>query len=107
MKVKVAHLSPTLCDPMDCSPWNSPGQNTGRRDLGCHCLVHCLMVRVRKGGHRVTLAESAHGLEVEGIETHQVSCYGPTFLASFTANSFNVNGNCCYHYPQEGVARGQ
>ena len=20
---------PTLCDPMDCSPWNSPGQNTG------------------------------------------------------------------------------
>ena len=19
----------TLCDPMDCSPWNSPGQNTG------------------------------------------------------------------------------
>lgn len=48
------------------------------------------MVRVRKDGHRVTLAESANGLEVEGIETHQVSCYGPTFLASFTANSFNV-----------------
>ena len=29
MKVKVAQLCPTLCDPMDCSPWNSPGQNTG------------------------------------------------------------------------------
>ena len=28
MKVKVARLSPTLCDPMDC-PWDSPGQNTG------------------------------------------------------------------------------
>ena len=20
---------PTLCDPVDCSPWKSPGQNTG------------------------------------------------------------------------------
>lgn len=49
-----------------------------------------LMVRVRKGGHRVTLAESADGLEVEDIETHQVSYYGPTFLVSFTANIFNV-----------------
>ena len=29
VKVKVAQLCSTLCDPMDCSPWNSPGQNTG------------------------------------------------------------------------------
>ena len=29
LKVKVAELCPTLCDPMDYSPWNSPGQNTG------------------------------------------------------------------------------
>ena len=28
-KVKVAQLCPTLCDPMGCSPWNSPAQNTG------------------------------------------------------------------------------
>ena len=28
-KVKVAQSCPTLCDPMDYSPWNSPGQNTG------------------------------------------------------------------------------
>ena len=29
MKVKVTHLCPILCDPMDCnSPWNSLGQNT-------------------------------------------------------------------------------
>ena len=27
-EVKVAQSSLTLCDPMDCSPWNSPGQNT-------------------------------------------------------------------------------
>ena len=31
LKVKVAQLCPTLCDPTDYiySPWNSPGQNTG------------------------------------------------------------------------------
>ena len=29
VKVKVAQLCSTLCKPMDCSPWNSPGQNTG------------------------------------------------------------------------------
>ena len=28
-KVKVAQSCPTLFDPMDCSPWNSPGQNIG------------------------------------------------------------------------------
>ena len=27
--VKVAQSCPTLCDPMDYSPWNFPGQNTG------------------------------------------------------------------------------
>ena len=29
LKVKVAQSCLTLCDPMDCSPWISPGQNTG------------------------------------------------------------------------------
>ena len=29
LKVKVAQLCPTLCNLMDYSPWNSPGQNTG------------------------------------------------------------------------------
>ena len=29
VKVKVTQLCPTLCNPIDCSPWNSPGQNTG------------------------------------------------------------------------------
>ena len=33
MKVKVAQSCPTLCDPMDCSSWNSPGQNTGVSSL--------------------------------------------------------------------------
>ena len=26
--VKLTQSCPTLCDPMDCSPWSSPGQNT-------------------------------------------------------------------------------
>ena len=29
VKVKVAQSCPTLCGHMDCTPWNSPGQNTG------------------------------------------------------------------------------
>ena len=28
MKVKVAQLCPTLCNPIDCT-WTSPGQNIG------------------------------------------------------------------------------
>ena len=27
--MKVTQSCRTLCDPVDCSPWNSPGQNTG------------------------------------------------------------------------------
>ena len=29
LRVKLAQSCLTLCDPMDYSPWNSPGQNTG------------------------------------------------------------------------------
>ena len=29
VKVKITQSCPTLCDPRDFSPWNSPGQNTG------------------------------------------------------------------------------
>ena len=29
LKVKVTQSCPTICDPMDYIPWNSPGQNTG------------------------------------------------------------------------------
>ena len=33
MKVKVTQSCPTLSDPVDYSPWNSPGQNTGMGSL--------------------------------------------------------------------------
>ena len=29
LPVRVTQSCLTLCNPMDCSPWNSPGQNTG------------------------------------------------------------------------------
>ena len=29
VKVKVAQSYLTLCNPLDCSPWNSPGETTG------------------------------------------------------------------------------
>ena len=36
VKVLVIQLCLTLCDPMDCSPWNAPGKNTG---AGSHSLL--------------------------------------------------------------------
>ena len=33
---------PTLCDPIDGSPWDSPGKNTG---VGCHFLLQCMKVK--------------------------------------------------------------
>ena len=33
VKVNVAQSCPMLCNPMDCSPWNSPGHNTGVGNL--------------------------------------------------------------------------
>ena len=38
VKVFISQLSPTLCNPMDCSlcPWNSPGKNTG---VASHSLL--------------------------------------------------------------------
>ena len=42
LKVTVAQLCPTLCNPVDCSPvrllcpWDSPGKNSG---VGCHALL--------------------------------------------------------------------
>ena len=33
---EVAQSCPTLCDPVDCSPWDSPGKNMA---MGCHFLL--------------------------------------------------------------------
>ena len=39
VKVKVSELCPILCHPMDGSPWNSPGQNTGVGRWGLYWLL--------------------------------------------------------------------
>ena len=43
---------PTLCDPIDGSPpespWDSPGKNTG---VGCHFLLQCMKVEVKLLSH--------------------------------------------------------
>ena len=53
-KVKVAQSCPTLCDPMDCSPWNSPGQNTG---VGSHSLLQGIFPT--QGGTQVSCTASS------------------------------------------------
>ena len=40
VKLTVAQSCPTLCDHLDCSPWNSPGQNTG---VGSHSLLQGIL----------------------------------------------------------------
>ena len=39
VKVKAAQSCLTLCEPLDLSPWNSPGQNTG---VGSLPLLQCI-----------------------------------------------------------------
>ena len=41
LKMKVAQSCPTVCDPMDCSSWNSPNKNTG---VGSHSLLQRIVV---------------------------------------------------------------
>ena len=65
-KVKVAQLCPTLCDTMDCSPCNSPSQNTGVGSLSLlqgifptqesnPGLLHCrqLLYQLSQGNPRI------------------------------------------------------
>ena len=64
--VKVAQLCPTLCDTMDCSPCNSPSQNTGVGSLSLlqgifptqesnPGLLHCrqLLYQLSQGNPRI------------------------------------------------------
>ena len=71
VKVKVAQRCLTLCDPMDCSPWNSPGQNTGVGGLSllqgifptqgspiyiCVCVCVCVCIYIYVVFHFIFLA---------------------------------------------------
>ena len=60
VEVLVAQSSPTLGDPMDCSPpgscpWDSPGKNTG---VGCHAF---LQIVPTQGSSRVSCVSCTAG----------------------------------------------
>ena len=46
VKEKVAQSCLTLCDPVDSSPWNSPGQNTGMGSLSLLQGISCIAGRL-------------------------------------------------------------
>ena len=46
VKEKITQSCLTLCDPMDCSPWNSPGQNTGMGGLSLLQGISCTAGRL-------------------------------------------------------------
>ena len=66
-EVKVPQSCLTLCDPMGCSPWNSPGQNTGVSSLSLlqgifptqgsnPCLPHCRQILYQLSHKRSSMA---------------------------------------------------
>ena len=72
VKVLVAQLCLTLCDPMDCSPpWNSPGKNTG---MGSHYLLQGIFLT--QGSN----PDLMHYRQILYPLSHQGS---PVFISSF------------------------
>ena len=81
VKVKISQLCLTLCDPMDCSAWNSPGQNTGGGSLSLlqgifptqgsnPGLLHCkwnLCLLSHKGSPMFTMFTSKLNYEVNYV----------------------------------------
>ena len=49
VKVKVTQSCPTRLDPMDCSPWNSPGQNSGVGSLSLLQGIFPTLQRLNSG----------------------------------------------------------
>ena len=49
VKVKVTQSCPTRSDPMDCSPWNSPGQNSGVGSLSLLQGIFPTLQRLNSG----------------------------------------------------------
>ena len=74
VKAKVTQLCLTLCDLMDCSPWNFPGQNMGvgslallqgifptqRSNLG---LPHCRQILYQLS-HRGSKGKKSVGIQI-------------------------------------------
>ena len=81
-KVKLSQSCPTLWDPMEYSPWNSPGQNTGE---DCRSLLQGIFPIQESNpglphGRRILYQLSHQGsislLQINNISSVQFSCSG-------------------------------
>ena len=61
--MKVAQSCPTLCDPMGCSSWNSPGQNAG---VGCLSLLQRIILTQESNQGLLHCRQILYQLSYEG-----------------------------------------
>ena len=97
---------PTLCDPIDGSPWDSLGKNTG---VGCHFLLQCMKVKSESEVAQScpTLSDpmdcSPPGSSVHGIFQARVLEWGAiafsTLCSYHGGNSHHVFCKGCQHFP--------
>ena len=105
LRVKVAQLCPTLCDPMDLySPWNSPGQNTGVRSLSllqgifptqgsnpgvphCRRILYQLNHREAHGCESWTIKKAEHWR----VDTFELWCWRRLLRVPWTARRWNLS----------------
>ena len=84
---------PTLCNPIDGSPWDSTGKNTG---VGCHFLLQCMKVKSESEVAQscLTLSDlmdcSLPGSSVHGIFQARVLEWGA--IAFSTIKARNIKG---------------
>ena len=94
---------PTLCDPMDCSPWNSPGQNTGMGRLfllqgifptqGLNPgLLHCRQIL-----YQLSHKESPNAHNYNNKLVHFSSCSWYTFSCILFRILHNIQDIRCAH----------
>ena len=88
---KLRQSCPTLCDPIDGSPWDSPVKNTG---VGCHFPLQC--IKVKSEGEVTQSCPTLHdpmdrslpGVSVHGIfQARVLEWVAIAFSAGHTINA--------------------
>ena len=91
VKVNVAQLCLTLCDPMDCSLRNSPGENTGVGSLSLlqgifptqgsnPCLPHCGWILYQLSQNHTQMLQHACQMQLKG--RLGICCFNPDGIFS-------------------------
>ena len=83
VKVKVAQSCQTLCDPMDCSPWNSLGQNTG---VGSPSLLQGIFPTQESNWGLLHCRQILNQLSYRGSPFHLNSSIWKIFSSEFLQN---------------------